>query len=156
LPDDLSWARSDPIIADAFARAAAVFDRLGGQAIPVETRRLVADRLNEWQGDEPGLSRRWVDDLIDELPTAQRQLGRFALLTALASYQIDAQILDAARPSPGPVGDEALVATAAWASFAAARRVGSWLHTAPASTDRGEMNPEGQRVRDGLVEEAKR
>ena len=59
-------------------------------------------------------------------------------------------------PALGPVGDEALVATAAWASFAAARRVGSWLHTAPASTDRGEMNPEGQRVRDGLVEEAKR
>lgn len=140
-PDDLGWAHGDPIIADAFARAAAAFDRIGRQAIPAETRHLVADRLHEWRGEEPGLSRRWVDDPVKELPTAQRPLGRFALLTALASYQIDSEILDAARPSLGSAGDEALVVTAAWASFAAARRIGSWLHAAAASADRGQGNP---------------
>jgi len=136
LPDDLGWAESDPIIAGAFARAAAAFDRIGERALPAEIRDLIASRLNEWRGEEPGLSRRWVEDAVDNLTTAQRQLGRFALLTALASYQVDSKILEDARPSGGPVGDEVLVAAAAWASFSAARRIGSWLHTGAVSTGR--------------------
>jgi hypothetical protein len=45
-------------------------------------------------------------------------------VTALASYQIVADT----RPVRGTAADEALVATAAWASFTTARRIGSWLH----------------------------
>jgi hypothetical protein len=48
--------------------------------------------------------------------------------------QVDPQVLNDARTQPGPAGDEALVAAAAWASFAAARRIGTWLYT-PAPAD---------------------
>jgi AhpD family alkylhydroperoxidase len=137
LPDDLGWAQSDPIIADAFGRAAAAFDSIGQQALPEPVRQLVTARLGAWRGEEPGLSRSWVERAIETLPAPQRPQGRLALLAALASYQVDAQVLDDARTSPGPVGDEALVAAAGWASFAAARRIGSWLHTAPATTTSG-------------------
>jgi AhpD family alkylhydroperoxidase len=128
LPDDLDWARGDPIIADAYGRAAAAFDAAGQQALPGPVRQLVAERLSIWRGEDPGLSRAWVDRATQPLPAPQRPLGRLALLAALASYQVDAQVLHHARPCPGPAGDEALVAAAAWASFAAARRIGVWLH----------------------------
>jgi hypothetical protein len=134
LPDDLAWARGDPIIADAFGRAAAAFDAAGQQALPDPVRDLVTARLAAWRGEEPGLSRAWADSAAESLPAPQQPQGRLALLTALASYQVDAQVLADARTRPGPAGDETLVATAAWASFAAARRIGSWLHTAPATT----------------------
>jgi AhpD family alkylhydroperoxidase len=142
LPDDLGWAQSDPVIADAFGRAAAAFDAVGQHALPGEVRQLVAARLSVWRGEEPGLSRGWVESAIEALPAPQRPLGRLALLAALASYQVDAQVLNDARTRPGPAGDEALVAAASWASFAAARRIGSWLHSAPArETDGRDLNP---------------
>jgi AhpD family alkylhydroperoxidase len=138
LPIDLGWAQGDPVIADAFGRAAAAFDTAGRRALPKAVRQLVAIRLGGWRGEQPGLSRGWADSAIQPLPAPQQPLGRLALLAAFASYQIDAEVLNDARPSPGPAGDEALVAAAAWASFTAARRIGSWLHTtrATATNDR--------------------
>jgi len=134
LPDDLAWARGDPIIAGAYARAAAAFDAAGRQALPEPVRNLVTTWLTTWRGEEPSLSRGWAENALQALPAPQRPQGRLALLAALASYQVDAHVLGDARIGPGPAGDETLVATAAWASFAAARRIGSWLHTAPAAT----------------------
>lgn len=136
LPDDLAWARGDPIIADAFGRAAAAFDALGEQALPETVRRLVATRLSAWRGEDPGLSRAWVNDATDALPAPHQPLARLALLTAFVSYQIDSQVVDHARPGPGPAGDEQLVAACGWASFAAARQISSWLNTANATAGR--------------------
>jgi AhpD family alkylhydroperoxidase len=137
LPDDLDWARTDPIIADAFGRAAAAFDAVGQQALPDTVRQLVATRLGAWRGEDPGLSRIWVDDAIAALPAPHRPLGRLALLTALASYRVDDQALEDARTDPGPSGDAQLVSATSWASFAAARRIGSWLNTAPSTPTDG-------------------
>jgi AhpD family alkylhydroperoxidase len=134
LPVDLSWATGDPIIAGAFSRAAAAFERVGQRALPTEVRALVTARLDEWRGEDPGLSRRWVDADIETLPAPQRSIGRLALLAAIASHQVDAGVLDDARGRPGRAGDEALVAATAWASFAAARRIGAWLHTTTPAT----------------------
>ncbi|MET8355040.1 MULTISPECIES: carboxymuconolactone decarboxylase family protein [unclassified Micromonospora] len=133
LPDDLDWARPNSIIADAFGRAAAAFDAIGRQALPEPVRQLVTARLSTWRGEEQGISRSWTENAIETLPAPQRPLGRFALLAALASHQVDGRVLNDARTHPGPAGDEALVAAAGWASFAAARRIGSWLHPAPAT-----------------------
>jgi hypothetical protein len=133
LPDDLGWARRAPVIADAFGRAAAAFDAVGRQALPEPVRQLVTAKLSEWRGEEQGISRGWVENAIETLPAPQRPLARLALLAALSSYQVDAHVLNDARTEPGPAGDEALVAAAGWASFAAARRIGSWLHNAPAT-----------------------
>ena len=127
LPDDLRWARGDAVIAEAFARAAATFDSVGGQALPESVRTLISERVMAWHGEDPGLSRAWVEGAVEPLPTQHRPLGRLALLTALAPYQVDERVIGEARPHLG--GDEALVAACAWASFTAARRVGTWLDT---------------------------
>src|SRR5262245_15587257 len=80
LPDGLAWAQSDPIFADAFARAAAAFESVGQQALPDGVRALVLARLGTWRGEDPGPSRGWVEHAIETLPVAQRPLGRLALL----------------------------------------------------------------------------
>jgi AhpD family alkylhydroperoxidase len=142
LPDDLDWARTDPVIADAFGRAAVAFDAVGRQALPDTVRQLVATRLSAWRGEDVGLSRGWVDNAIETLPVADRPVGRLALLTALASYQVDDLVLEDARMDPGRAGDAKLIAAASWASFAAARRIGSWLDIAPRkATDDREPPP---------------
>lgn len=136
MPNDIGWAQADPNIAAAFGRATAAFDTVGQQALPAQVRQLVTEHLNAWRGERPGLSRSWLDDAVETLPAASRPLGRLTLLTAFASYQVDAQILDDARTSPAPAGDEALIAATSWASFAATRRIGSWLHTTTHTDDK--------------------
>lgn len=126
LPEDLGWASSNPEIAGAFARAAVAIEAAGQRVLPEEVRGLVQERIRAWDGSDPGLSRRWVEDAVRELPEASKPAARLALLTALASYRVDeAAISDFRLRHPG---DDALIAATAWSSFTAARKVGTWLH----------------------------
>jgi AhpD family alkylhydroperoxidase len=128
IPQDLAWAAGNPGIADAFARAAAAFDAAGREALPDSVRQLVECRLAAWHGEDPGISRAWVEAAVEPLQTIDRPLARVALLAAFASHQVDDQLLESARTGQGPAGDRILLAAAGWASFATARRIGTWLH----------------------------
>ncbi|RLK09999.1 AhpD family alkylhydroperoxidase [Micromonospora sp. M71_S20] len=130
LPAEAGWAAGSPHVAGAMARAYAAFEAAGERAVPPAVRELVAERLDAWRGEETGLSRQWCERLIAPLPEAERAAGRLALLTAFASYQVDKEVVtEFRRHRPG---DAALVDAVAWASFAAARRIGAWY--APASS----------------------
>ncbi|MCI4061221.1 hypothetical protein MRQ36_00980 [Micromonospora sp. R77] len=59
-----------------------------------------------------------------DLEPADRAAARLALLTAVASYQVDEDVVTEFRQ--WHPDDVTLVEVAAWASFAAARRVGAW------------------------------
>jgi hypothetical protein len=99
--------------------------------------------LENWHGERRGPSRAWVESAVSGLPSADRAAGRLALLTALASAQVDRSVVRmfrASRPGrAGRPGDSTLVELTAWASLAAARRVGTWIPrgTAAADLDRG-------------------
>lgn len=130
LPPDFAWAAPAPHVAGAYARLAAAVETAGQAALPEEVRALVHHRLQAWQGEEPGLSRRWLEEAITGLDPVYHPAARFALLTALAAYQVDEGIINAFRAHHP--GDDQLVGAAAWASFAAARRIGAWLQGAGA------------------------
>jgi alkylhydroperoxidase family enzyme len=125
LPNELAWATGD----SSLARALAAFDQtarqVGEKALPEEVRALVADRVARWHGEDPSLSRRWVEDAMAGLGARLRPAARLALLTALASYQVDEQIVEEFREQTP--GDRHLLGALAWASWLAALRVGSWL-----------------------------
>jgi len=132
LPEDLSWAAGSHHIAAAFARAVAAVDAAAVTSVPEPVRDLVLARLAGWHGAPTGISRAWVEDAVAGLAAADRPSGRLALLTAMASYQVDDLVVDefrAVRPD-----DSTLVELTSWASLAAARRVGTWLAKAPATT----------------------
>lgn len=124
-PDELCWARANPIVADAFARAYAALDAAGERSVPASVRDLVLRHLRAWDGEPPGISRSWVDEATAELSEADQAVGRFALVVALAAYQVDDGLVAAVRRAGA--GDRELVEVAAWASMAAARRVSTWL-----------------------------
>jgi AhpD family alkylhydroperoxidase len=125
LPIELSWATGHPRVAGAFARAAAAFDTAAGRSVPGAVRELVHARLSTWDG-EP-VDRTGVDEAVSGLDPADQPAGRLALLTALASYRVGPSVVAAYRRTGA--GDADLVGLTAWASFTAARRVGSWLRT---------------------------
>lgn len=141
-PENLSWAAGAPHVAGAFARAAAAIDAAADHTVPQSVRDLVTTRLAAWTGEPPGLSRAWAEDAVSEVPAADRAAGRLALLTALASYQVDASVIaDFRRTRPG---DRSLIELTSWASFATARRVGDWTWDSPAyvrAADSGRKEP---------------
>jgi AhpD family alkylhydroperoxidase len=125
VPEDLGWARSSPVVADAFARAYAATEAAGDRSVPPAVRTLLRERLSAWDGRAPGLSRSWLDEAVAGLDEADRPAGRLALAIALASYQVDEGLVDAFRRTAP--GDDTLIELAAWASMAAARRVSTWV-----------------------------
>jgi AhpD family alkylhydroperoxidase len=127
LPDDLSWAAANPAVAGAFAGFAEVVEEAGKRALPELVRFLVNERVQAWNGELMGISRGWVEEAVVELKAEHRTAARLALLTALASYQVDSSIVEDFQ-SQYP-GDAQLIAATAWASFTAARRASVWLAT---------------------------
>jgi hypothetical protein len=125
LPNDLWWASGSPTAAQAFAGFASVMDEIGVAFLPEPVRHLVHERLQAWNGESMGISRRWVDDAVAQLNEVHQPTARLVLLTAFASYQVDKTVIHNFQ-SQHPE-DAQLIAATAWASFAAARRVSVWL-----------------------------
>ena len=125
LPSDLSWAAGNPVVADALARACRAIDAAAARSVPESVRYLVTTELENWHGEQRGPSRAWADDALAALPAEHRAAGRLALLTALASYQVDRQVVDQFKA--GGSSDAALVELTSWASLVAARRAGTWI-----------------------------
>ncbi|WET76188.1 carboxymuconolactone decarboxylase family protein [Amycolatopsis sp. QT-25] len=129
LPDDLVWAEPNPAIADAFARASAVFEEAGARSVPPRVRELVVNRLRDWDGHPLGPDGGRLDEALAGLPEQDRAAGRLAWLVALAPYRIDDQVVGQFREAGGD--ETALVELTAWAAFTAARTAGAWLLNLP-------------------------
>jgi hypothetical protein len=122
LPADLAWARDVPHLARAFAGAVAAVEAAGHRSVPEDVRDLVTSRLSGWDGAAPGPSRAWVTGPLSGLPPALRPAAHLALLTAMASYQVDQEVVGAFMRQAS--SDRELVELTSWASLTAARSAG--------------------------------
>jgi AhpD family alkylhydroperoxidase len=125
LPKDLNWSRGNHYVAEAFARAAGAIDTGAARMVSDPVRSLVLHRLTDWSGDQLGISPSWADDAVSGLPAADRATGKLALLTAMASFQVDRTVVEQFRQSYPD--DRSLIELTSWASLAAARRIGKWI-----------------------------
>ncbi len=125
LPHELSWAKATTAQTAAWAGMNAAMEQAGRDVLSDEVRCLVWEHLESWQGEDPGLSRSWVERAIIGLDERVKPAARLTLLTALASYQVDEGVINAFRANEP--SDESLVKATAWASYMAARRIGTWL-----------------------------
>lgn len=119
------WAAGSPAVLLAWQNFDRVVQDLGDRHLPEPIRLMVGEALKSWRGEDMGLSRAWVEEPSQHLSEDHRPLGRFALLVALASHQVDDQLINAitARNVDGPT----LVSVAAWASAIATLRIEEWI-----------------------------
>ncbi len=125
LPDDLAWASSNASVAVAFAGCAKILELAGERALPGPVRDLFHQQLRSWRGNSMGIGRHWLEKPIADLSDQHKPAARLTLLTALAPHQVDDTIIRSFRESQA--GELELLEATAWASFFAARRIGSWL-----------------------------
>jgi AhpD family alkylhydroperoxidase len=119
---DLAWANENPRVQTAFARAARAVEQV---PVPAAVRELVRAELVGWDGSPMGISRSWVAPLLVGLPIADRPVAKLALLTALASSQVDEAVIAEFRERHA--SDQILVEVVSWASLTAARALGARL-----------------------------
>lgn len=125
-PEDLAWASGEPRVLRALTAATAAVDAAGERALPGRVRGLLHRHLREHGAGPAGVSRSWVEETVQDLPPADRPLGRLVLLTARASYQVGDDTVAACREAG--TDDPDLVRAVSWAAMAAARHI---LHSAP-------------------------
>lgn len=92
----------------------------------------MTQHVADWNGEQPSISRSWVDSAVSSLDEPDQPAGRLTLLVALAPYQVDETIIRAFRDRHPT--DETLLAASAWASFTATRRIAGWLAPAAVSS----------------------
>jgi len=119
LPDDMQWARPNPRVADAIARAAAAVEREGAKVVPARIRDLVNANLRDWRGEQMPLDGAWIDTAIDGLSGEDRAIARLAIVIARASYRVTEKMV---ADVMGEARDEArLIRILAWSSATAGR-----------------------------------
>ena len=132
LPDDLAWALPNPRIATALARWAAAVDCEASLAANDAVRALVESNLRHWDGGHMPLGRNWVEQEISGLQGIDRDVARFALVAAKASYQVDDTLV--ASVLGEKQDQERLIRVLAWAAFSASRRIAELMaHAATGS-----------------------
>ncbi|GIW45952.1 MAG: hypothetical protein KatS3mg077_3234 [Candidatus Binatia bacterium] len=125
LPADLRWARPVTTLASAWSRFAAVAGQAAERLLTPQARARLEDLLAKWQGQDPPLDNLWVRAACEGLPERARAEAQLCVLAALAPYRVDETSIVAFRVHHE--GDASLVAAVAWASLAAAGRIGQWL-----------------------------
>jgi len=124
LPEDMSWAKGSPPVAAAFAGFMAAIEDESHDVIGSDARAVVQARVAAWRGEEPQLSRAWVETAIAELSEPEAAAARLGLLAAMAPHQVDDAVVAAYRRHEP--ADRRLLALLAWSSAQAARRIGTW------------------------------
>lgn len=85
-----------------------------------EVEHRIRTHLRAWRGEDPGPNRGWVENYLADLTTSQRAAARLALLTAMASHQVDAFVRVAFQDR---YGNPAMEAVIEWAARLGSRRV---------------------------------
>lgn len=125
LPADLKWAERNEYIACAFANLASSVEDGMSSVLSEKALGYARQYIEGWDGGDPDLSRNWVERATETVDDKDRPAMRLALLTALAPYQVDDVIINHyLSTNPEPVR---LLKLLAWASFTAARRIGTWV-----------------------------
>ncbi len=133
LPEEFSWAHSNPHVAGGLLRFSHAAEMAGDEAVPKEVQELVRSHLNTWNGEQVELGRGWLENLVQPLDKKLQPSARLAILAARASWQVDKKIVREFRQFHE--GDKALIQVAGWASYAAVKRISGWL-IAPTGQDK--------------------
>jgi AhpD family alkylhydroperoxidase len=130
LPNDLRWAKPASNIATAYASFTSAIEKVGDYVLPPAVRAYIQEEVDVWHGQTSELSLAWSEDEISKLDAATQAAADLALLTAIAPYEIDKNIVSTFKKYAAQ--DDKLVGTLAWASFTAARKISTWIQTPPA------------------------
>lgn len=128
LSNDMPWNLENKYIAASFAGFTSLIQNAADKIIPDNIQNLTRQHINTWSGNDMGMGRGWLNEIVENLSHNDKPVARLTLLSALAPYQIcENDILEFRSIHPT---DAQLLTVTSWASFSAAIRVSKWLYNA--------------------------
>jgi AhpD family alkylhydroperoxidase len=128
LPEHLQWAASAGASGQALAYFHQTVQALGEGLIAPRTREVVLETIRRKDSLHFGLSRRWADEAVAVLEPSEQVLAKVLLLAALASHQIDENLMQALQATFPQTGyqpydewysqDANILAVVAWGCYA--------------------------------------
>lgn len=125
LHDAFFWARKNEPIARGLATFAKAAEEAGEHSLSIGVRTVVQKAVEDWNGEHMPMGRAWIDQAILGLQEHEKPGAELALLSALASYRVDENLITAFRQHQP--GDLALLNVAAWGAYLAMRRISTWI-----------------------------
>jgi len=119
------WADTNPDIARAFSEFDAVIDSEGQTHIDEKLRQRLKAFISRWNGEKLEMGNMWLENELKGLNEETKACGRFLFLAAMQPYKIADHHIEELRKRG--MRDDALLIHAAWASWLASKRIGSWL-----------------------------
>ncbi len=124
LPSEFAWAAANPQVAGGVRRFISAAEEAGIESVGPQVRECVGEYVQAWRGEAPDLGQAWLEKAVGALDEEHRPAARLALVTALASYRVDEQLVSGFRLQKS--SDRDLINLTSWASYIAARRIASW------------------------------
>ncbi|UCH90675.1 MAG: hypothetical protein JSU60_06080 [Nitrospirota bacterium] len=124
LPEEFHWAASNTLVAESLSRWNHVVEEEIDHALSEEAQQIIRNNLSRWQGGQTPLSRKWVEEEVQDLQGEERDKARLVLLIAKASYQIDDGVIE--QVVHHRVNEADLVRLGAWGAFLGAKTIANW------------------------------
>lgn len=125
------WAESNPSIATTFSALALAAEQVGESTLSDNTREVVAQRLERWDGEQIPLVGGDFDDELGRLDSSERPIAKLVYLSALASQRVSVDLIAQCRDVGA--NDGQISGAVIWGSFQAAERIEQWLARSVAS-----------------------
>ena len=125
LPSDMQWAISQSHIATAFAQFNSSINQLKNHYIPISVQQVMEKFWSEWNGEEAPLGFAWMEKYLHSVDSQHQDILKLSILLTMSPYRVTKDIVKEFEVNHED--SKLLLATAAWASFNAAKRIGSWL-----------------------------
>jgi alkylhydroperoxidase family enzyme len=127
LPLELRWAERDRFLSEGLLRFDASIGDAAEESVDEDVRELVISAVEAWNGEQPGFGDSRIDRAVSLLPDGRKASAALALKVALASWTVDGRVIRAFRQYHDD--DRALLNTAAWGAYLAAKRIAGWLQS---------------------------
>lgn len=125
LPEDLSWTKASNNVSGAYARFSEVIIELEKTIIPIQTKNIVYQSIDNWPKVTKKFGTDWLEELTHPLKGEFKIAATIALLTIYSPYKITQEIIkDFKHFFPN---QKQLLGITAWASFLRAKKIGQNL-----------------------------
>ena len=122
---DFSWASTNERVEKVFQYFDSVTDKCADEYIPKETRDFINEEMQKWDGANLK-STKELDELLTKIPEGNRPMAKILYLICLSPHRIQPSHFEDCQKCFGG-SSEAILGSFAWASFQAAKRIGSQL-----------------------------
>lgn len=125
IPEDLSWIKTSPTVAGAYARFANAIQNIEETYVPIKTKEKILQYMKQWNPKNPQSQSNTINKETIKMDPKIKTATTLALLTIDNPYRITKETINNLKKHYP--NQNHLLAITSWASFKKATKIATWL-----------------------------